>query len=169
MDQSGNNLSCKLKNLLTKFFPAVSDRSHFFLLRVLSEVLNGNSLAWFTCLDLKRWLFLVLKTTAQSSRDLRLEWGGDKEGGPLAYAQWFATNVPVLALQRSCLRDSRRGWNPNWRNSDAIGLKSAHVSLSSSLQTSPLPFLLSSSLPPPPALRIQHTFINYFNCWTTGD
>ena len=48
-----NNRSYKRSNLLTKFFPAGSDRSHF-LLRILSEVLNGNSLAWFTCLDVKR-------------------------------------------------------------------------------------------------------------------
>ena len=82
-----NNRSCKLSNLLTKFFPAGRDRSHF-LLRILSEVLNGNPLAWFTCLDLRgRGLFLALETTVQSSGDLSREWGRGSERGPLALTQ----------------------------------------------------------------------------------
>lgn len=55
-EYSRNNRSHKFSNLLTKFFPAGGDRSHF-LLRVSVRGAEGkNCLAGFTCLDLKRRL-----------------------------------------------------------------------------------------------------------------
>ena len=54
------------------------------MLRILSEVLNGNPL------DLKgQGLFLALETTVQSSGDLSREWGRGSEGGPLAHTLIF--------------------------------------------------------------------------------
>lgn len=49
---------------------------------------------------------------------------------------------------KACLRDSRRGWNPNWRNPDAIGLKSAPA----------LP-LISPVAPPRPSLAASLSWV----------
>lgn len=160
-EYSRNNRSHKFSNLLTKFFPAGGDRSHF-LLRVLSEVLKGKLPGWIHLPGSEAPAFGALKTTAQSPGDQLLEQGGGKEGGPLALAQWFATSVPVLALLRSSSPRLQTWLEPeltqSWRYRAEIS-------------TCPPP-LLASSFPScflPPLLRIQHMLINYFNCWTTRD
>lgn len=72
LEYSRNNRSYKLSNLLTKFFPAGSDRSHF-LLRVLSEVLNGKLPGLIHLPGSEALAFLSAENNSASSGDLRLE------------------------------------------------------------------------------------------------
>lgn len=143
LEYSRNNHSYKLSNLLTKFFPAGSDRSHF-LLRALSEVLNGKLPGLIHLPGSEALAFLSAENNSASSGDLRLE----REEAKREVHLLSHSDLPPLFLfwlfWEARLWDTRRGWNPNWRNPDATGLKSAPALLPSALQASPL--LLSSSL-----------------------
>lgn len=141
-EYSRNNRSHKFSNLLTKFFPAGGDRSHF-LLRVSVRGAEGkNCLAGFTCLDLKRRLSERWKqqrraqgTSSWNREEAKREVHSPSHSDlPPRFLFWL--------FWEARLRASRRGWNPNWRNPDATGLKSAPAPLPSSLQA----FLLASSL-----------------------
>lgn len=136
-EYSKNNRSSKLTNLLTKFFPAGSDRSHF-LLRALSEVLNGKLSSSVRLPDLRRRLSRMLKTTER--RPGTYAWNGEEAEREVHSPS--LGDLPPLFLFRffweAGLWDSRCGWNTNWRNPDATGLKSAPAPAPASPPSTPL-------------------------------
>lgn len=89
----------KLTNLLTKFFPAGSDRSHF-LLCALSEVLNGKLSSSVRLPGWRRRLSRVLKTTERRR--------GPKPGTGRRQRGRSARPRSVICRPCSCLDSSEK-------------------------------------------------------------